>query len=208
MYARFYATWTGLTSALVYKHIPKIIQTVKGHLRQGHKNPCSTKNNNQPDIMTAPEELEITCAWAYLDHVKIVDTSGNISSNQMSRFPITSRQGWKYIMVLHDFDRNVILEEPLKSCAESDICWALTSIYKHITDRGIQPRPHMLNNEFSAGMKIFICLAGSQHQMLPPGLHHALISKREIQTFKQHFISGLSSCKPNPLLHLWRCLIW
>ena len=125
--------------------------------------------------MTAPEELEITCAWAYLDHVKIVDTSGNISSNQTSRFPITSRQGWKYIMVLHDFDRNVILEEPLKSRAESDICWALTSIYKHITDRGIQPLFQILENEFFAGMKNCIRSAGAHYQLVPYGLYLALI---------------------------------
>ena len=57
--------------------------------------PPLNKNNNQPDIMTETEELEIPGAQDHLAHVKIVETSGNISYDQTGRFPITSRQGYK-----------------------------------------------------------------------------------------------------------------
>ena len=52
----------------------------------------------------------------------------------MVQFPITSSWGCKYIMVLHDFDSNTILVDPLKSRSESEILWALTALYKHTTD--------------------------------------------------------------------------
>ena len=46
IYYGFYATLRGLTEYLVCKHIPKIVYTDKGHLRQEHKNLLSKKNNN------------------------------------------------------------------------------------------------------------------------------------------------------------------
>ena len=104
----------GLISDLVRKHPPTIINTSEGHLFQEHKNLRSTKNNNQPDIMMATEKLEFPGAWAHLAHVKIVDTIGNISSDQTGRFPITSSLGCKYIAFLHDCNINSILAEPLE----------------------------------------------------------------------------------------------
>ena len=65
----------------------------------------------------------------------------------------------------------------------------------------------MVGNKFSAGMKPFIQSAGSQHQLVPPGVHRALISEQEIQTFKHHFIAGLLICEPKFPLHLWCILI-
>ena len=65
----------------------------------------------------------------------------------------------------------------------------------------------MLENECSADMKFFIYLTGAQHQLVPPGLHCALIDKRYIKSFKHHFISGLSSCNPKFPLNLGCCLI-
>ena len=64
--------------------------------------------------MTAPEELEITGVQAHITHVKIVETSRKISSNQMGRLPVTSIRGYKYIMALHNCDSNAILAYPLK----------------------------------------------------------------------------------------------
>ena len=158
--------------------------------------------------MTAPGELEITGAWAHLAHVKIFETSGKISSDQTVRFPITSRQGLKYTMVLYDCDGNSILAESLKSCAESKLLREITALYKHVIDRGLQPRLHIMYNELSKGMKNSIYSAGSQHQMVPPRLNHSLIAKRSIHTFKHHLIDGISSCDPFFSLHLWCRLIW
>ena len=47
--AGYFATWTGLTSELVHKHLPKSLATAKGHLKQDCQNIRSTK----PSITTA-----------------------------------------------------------------------------------------------------------------------------------------------------------
>ena len=60
--------------------------------------------------------------------------------------PVTSGQVYKYIMVLQDSDINTILAEPLISRAESDPPQALTALYKHMTDHGLQLHLHMIDN--------------------------------------------------------------
>ena len=64
--------------------------------------------------MMVPEELEIPGAQPHLSHVKIIETSENIYSNQTGHFPVTSSQGCKYIIVLHYYNSNTILWDPLK----------------------------------------------------------------------------------------------
>ena len=74
-------------------------------------------------------------------------------------------------------------------------------------DWGIQPLLHMLDKKCSAVLKNPIPYADTQHQLFPPGLHHAFIAEQEIQTFKHHLIDGLSSCDLKLPLHLWCRLI-
>ena len=140
--------------------------------------PPLNKNNNQPDIMTETEELEIPGAQDHLAHVKCFEKSGNISYDQTDRFPITSRQGCKYDMSLHYCNSNRILAEPLKTRAYYEILLALMALYKHATDNGLQPRLHMLDKKYLAGMKNSICSAGAQHQLISPGLHLDFIDER------------------------------
>ena len=47
-----FATWPGLTSALVYKNLPKSDETVKGHLKQQRQNVRSTKENDTLEDFT------------------------------------------------------------------------------------------------------------------------------------------------------------
>ena len=51
--AGYFATWPGLTSDLVRKHLPKLLATVKVHLKQYRQNIRSTKHS----IATAPLAL-------------------------------------------------------------------------------------------------------------------------------------------------------
>ena len=110
-------------------------------------------------------------------------------------------------MFLHYWYSNAILAEPLKSRADSYLLRAITALYKHITHRGLQMRLHILDNKWSAGMKISIWSVGSQHQLVQPGLYFTLISDRSIQTFKHHLITVLSNCNRKLPLHLWCRLI-
>ena len=88
--------------------------------------------------------------------IKILPISVNISSDQTVQFPVTFSRGGKYIMVMADYDSDAILAEPLTSCADTELLHIVTKLYENLKERGLQPRQNMLDNEFSALMKVFI----------------------------------------------------
>ena len=53
------------------------------------------------------------------------------------------------------------------------------------------------------------CLVDNEvdYQLVPPGIHCRNAAKKAIRTFKNHFISGLSSTHPDFPLNLWDQLL-
>ena len=124
--AGFFITWTGLTSALVRKHLPTSIATAKGHLRQDQQNVQSTKNTSpattvpNPPVMTTPTlPLQEETVQTKMASLQTIELTGKVSTDQTGRFPVTSSSGSKYLMVLYDHDSNAILATPLTSRNEN-----------------------------------------------------------------------------------------
>ena len=84
--------------------------------------------------------------------------------------PVTYRRGAIYILVMADYDINYILAYPLTSHSKTELLHAITKLYKYLTDRGLQPGIHILDNEFSDLTKYYIIKDGGTHQLLTPGL--------------------------------------
>ena len=115
-----FATWTGLTSELVRKHLPKSLETVKVHLKQDRQNIRSTK----PSITTAPLVLPSQHAPPARSHqvfVETVELTGKVSTDQTGRFPVTSSRVSKCLLVLYDHGSNAITPEPIKSRSEAEL---------------------------------------------------------------------------------------
>jgi hypothetical protein len=94
--AGFFTTWPGLTSKLVKKHLPKSLATAKGHLRQERQGLRSTQP--KPVTLAIPDPDPDT--RTHLVFMQPIEITGKIYSNQTGRFPLTSSQGNKYIMVV------------------------------------------------------------------------------------------------------------
>ena len=45
----------------------------------------------------------------------VVEPTGQIHMDQTGQFPYPSSRGYQYIMVLYDYNSNVILVEPIKN---------------------------------------------------------------------------------------------
>ena len=54
--SRYFAKWPGLTSELVHKHLPKLIATAKGHLKNDRKNIRPTKPSITPYPIVLPSQ--------------------------------------------------------------------------------------------------------------------------------------------------------
>jgi hypothetical protein len=65
-----------------------------------------------------------------------------------------------------------------------------------------------LDNEAPAGLKRFMQAESIDFQLVPPQLHRRKAAERAIQTFKNHFIAGLSSTDNNFPMHLWDRLLF
>ena len=69
-------------------------------------------DNSIKPVMMTDNQLSIRTHWVYMEPIEL---TGQIYSDQIGKFPITSSRVSKYIMIVYDFDSNAILSEPLKS---------------------------------------------------------------------------------------------
>ena len=143
--ARYFATWPGLTSDLVRKHLPKLIATAKGHLKQDRQNIRSTKLSSSTAPLVLPSQ-HTPRARSHQVFVETVELTGKVSTDQTGRFPVTSSCGSKYLMVLYDHDSNAIIREPIKSRSEAEFIRAYSVLHSKLTNLGLCPKLQMLDN--------------------------------------------------------------
>ena len=91
-----------------------------------------------------PEDVVVQSKTVFIKNLTI---SVKISSDQTRRFPVISIRGKKYIMVVVDYDSDTILEQTLTPRTETDLLGAITKLFKHLVDRGLQPHLYMLDIE-------------------------------------------------------------
>ena len=140
-------------------------------------------------------------------YLQIVQFTRKLSTDQTGRFPVTSSCGSKYLMVLYDHNSNAILAEPLTSHRKRKLIRATCVLHSYLSARGLTPQYQMLDNECHNGLKQFLWDSSVYLQLVIPHLHRTNAAEHAIQTYKDHLVSGLSSCNPNFPLHLWDRLI-
>ena len=201
----YFATWPGLTAELVQKYLPKSEHTVKGHLKQDFKNKNSTKQDEVQKSMDNITQFtsQDNKTRTHDVFLTVTDLQGKICTDQTGRFPVTSSRGNKYIMIAYDYDSNTINAEALKPRTGESLKNAYMKIQALLTSRGLKPKLHFLDNECAASFKVFMKSVDEAFQLVPPHLHRRNAAERSIQTWKNHFIAGLTSVHPDFPLHLW-----
>ena len=205
----FFTTWPGLTSDLVKKHLPKSIATAKGHMRKTKMNIRSTKSSSPTSAPTkdTPADMTSKTDRTSVVHIKPMQITNKISTDQMGRFPKTSSNGTKYVMASYVHDTNGILTECLKSREDKELTRGFTVIFDYLVSRGLTPKFQFLDNECPPGLKTFMTQKKITYQLVPPHDHRSNPAEKAIGTWKDHFIAGLSSANPEFPLHLWDRLV-
>ena len=209
----FLINMPGLTCANLKRYPPHTVATAKGHLKQTRKGVQSTKSKDPTplpllDHDSFPEPLT-NGQRTHNIYAAVIDRSptGQIFTDQTGRFVIPSSTGNNYMLVLYDYDSNYIDAVPMPNRTAKSILTAFTTSYNKLIRAGLRPQLQRLDNECSDILKDFLLDHGIQHQLAPPGIHRRNAAERAIQTFKDHFIAGLSSTDPQFPLHLWDKLI-
>ena len=107
-------------------------------------------------------------------------------------------------MVVYVYKANAILICPMKNHEKVTIIETFKEIYNYLTKRKFKPKLHVMDNECSNILKDFIQNDNdTKIQLFEPQEHCVNASKRETQTFKNHFISGLCTAHPQFPIQLW-----
>ena len=84
-----------------------------------------------------------------------------------------------------------------------DLNTAYHELHSLLTNRGLTPNLHILDNECPYVLKIFMREVNERFQLVPPHIHRRNSSERAIWTFKEHFIAVRASNHKNFPLHIW-----
>jgi hypothetical protein len=114
-----------------------------------------------------------------------------------SRFPTTALSGNKYILILYDYDSNIVLSAPMKNRGDKDMVRTFDLLIRSLITRGLKPSLQRLDNEASLALRNYLTKQGIDYQLALPYIHRRNNAERAIQTFKNYFISGLCSVDPN-----------
>ena len=117
-------------------------------------------------------------------------------SNLTGAFPHKSSKEILYVMVIYDYDSNIILVEPIKNNQEATIHDDLLNIHKILKSRGSDTKFYIMDNGCSSDLKEAMKKYKIDFQLAPPHMHKRNAAEQESRTFKNHFVSGLSTTDP------------
>ena len=98
----WFSSFPGLTSGRVRQYCTNKLETAKGHLKLQRQHVNSTK----------PKQLR---SHRHTVSIHFIEPKNQLSMDMTGRYPITSKRGTKYILIMVDWDSNYIKLMPLKS---------------------------------------------------------------------------------------------
>jgi hypothetical protein len=123
----------------------------------------------EPGTQDAPPKLVYTKKLNDI-FIKIYKLAETIHTDQTGAFPVTSQQGYQYIMVCIHLDANYICE-PMKNRTEGEMINAYQKIVDRMEISGLGLKHHWLDNECSKNFKKCIQKNNMTHELVPPDCH-------------------------------------
>jgi hypothetical protein len=134
--------WPMLTERNVSKYCPDMDETLKGHMKQTRKNVRSTKARQRPlEVVEHPDMKEKKERDVYISVYKasnMYEVRETTFSDQTGKFPIRSRSGNKYMMIMVEIDSSAILVEPMKSHKDAEMIRAYNALMHYYNNSGVQ----------------------------------------------------------------------
>jgi hypothetical protein len=125
----------------------------------------------------------------------------------MGKFPVRSSKGNSYVMVCYVYDCNYIKVIPMKSRSASEWVKSYDTVHQELTVKGFKPKLQTLDTEASTVLKNFFTVNDIAYQLVQPHCQRRNAAESAIKTFKEHFVTGISSVEPAFPLHLWDRLL-
>jgi hypothetical protein len=187
----------------INKHLKLTPATAMGHMNQRRQNIRSTSKAPIEKQPTSDTDLGTK---THLVYAVVVD-QGQLYTDLTGKFPVRSSKGNSYVMVYYIYDCNYVKVIPMKSRSASEWVKAYDTIHQELTVKGFKPKLQALDNEASTALKNFFTINDIAYQLVTPHCHRRNAAERAIRTFKEHFVTGLSSIDPTFPLRLWDRLL-
>jgi hypothetical protein len=196
-------TWPGLTEDSINKHLKLTPARAMGHMSERRQNIRST---SKAPIANSPTPDTDMGSKTHLAYAVVVD-QGQLYTDLTGKFPVISSKGNSYVTVCYVYDCNYVKVIPMKSRSASEWVKSYGTIQQELTVKGFKHQLQTLDNEASTALKTFFTTNDVNYQLVPPHCHRCNAAERAIITFKEHFVTGLSSVDPSFTLHLWDRLL-
>ena len=178
-----------LTVTKIRRNKPHTLATSFGHLDQTRKNYKSTKPVLSQPFSAAVDTLD---TFPVVDPVptntvytKIQRTHQNYMDSA-GRFPVKSRSGHEYVLVMYNFDGNYIHVEPMKR-GTGRLVDAYRRGHTFFKSHGFQPRFERLDNETSKELTEFMAKENISYQYVPPHSKRRNSAERAIPYVQKSF---------------------
>ena len=104
-------------------------------------------------------------------YIEINDAKEKMYTDQTGAFPVTSKKGNKYIMILCEIDNNVIMSEAMRNRSSSEIFRTYLILMQRLKSSVIMPKKHVLENECSTEFKQATKENELEYELVPRGQH-------------------------------------
>eukprot|EP00804_Cyclotella_cryptica_P004439 CCRYP_006849-RA/>CCRYP_006849-RA protein AED:0.22 eAED:0.22 QI:0/-1/0/1/-1/1/1/0/209 len=148
--------------------------------------------------MNADVEFELFVGASIADQ-----NDGMIYTDQTGAFPVTSYHSSKHQFVAYEYRSNAIFVRALKDQTNKSLIAAFQDIYEYLTDRGFQPKLNVMDNQCSKAVEKYIRSTKATIQLVNPDDHRVNAAERAIQTWKEHWLSGMGTLDPTCPIQLW-----
>jgi hypothetical protein len=128
---------------------------------------------------------------------------GTMYTDATGALPAVTLEGNQYYLVAYAYDPNYIYAIPLRNLRDESIMTAFEHVFQDLKTKGYKPTFNVTDNQATTPIKAYLGTEDCKWQFVEPNNHRVNAAERAIQTFKNHFISGLCSTDSNWPLQLW-----
>eukprot|EP00804_Cyclotella_cryptica_P009770 CCRYP_013223-RA/>CCRYP_013223-RA protein AED:0.41 eAED:0.41 QI:0/0/0/1/0/0/4/0/726 len=203
---------------LVRKYLAPSPATSKGRMKRPRQGIRSTRQRphmateqeypmkDTPSSFTTnaniiPIEPTDGCACNVLCYAALADKhSGTMYTDATGALPAVSLEGNQYYFIAYAYDLNCIFALPISNLRDETILTAFDEVFQTLKSKGFKPAFNVTDNQAATPIKN---ISVKSKQFVEPNNHRVNAAERAIQTYKNHFISGLCTTDSEWPLQLW-----
>ena len=139
-----------------------------------------------------------------------ITTSSDVQkyySDQAGKLLHQSTRGNQYVMIMYDYDSNLILSNPIKNRQAAELTSSWKTIFIKLQTNGHAPELHILDNECIEEIRKAFKKHQVTFQLFPLHVHCRNFTERAIQTWKHNFFAWIATLDPNSPIKEWDGLL-